>query len=71
VRRVFLAAAPTARAVSLPALISGFEADVEDDAEEVVLAAVGGEDAWLVARPTGARYRDLALWEARLPGGWD
>jgi hypothetical protein len=63
--KVFVSAAREARPLALPALIGGFETDVEDGATEVRLAAVGGEVAWLVATPTGREWRPgLPWWEA-------
>jgi len=69
--RVWLAAAPRARAYALPSLIEGFAAEVE--ADEVLLTglwpAVRGEVP-LTARPTGQTYRGLPLWEADVRLCW-
>jgi hypothetical protein len=79
--RVFLSAAPHVRALCLPELVEGFEADVEDGCESVALAALltpaqaeaGAEEEVLVARPTGrdAPTRPgVPWWEARHAWEW-
>ena len=79
--KVFVSAAAEARALSLPNLISGFEAEISDTAKEIRLLAkmppaaftapkhkadAAVPDVYLVARPTGKIYQGLPWWEATL-----
>jgi hypothetical protein len=74
--RVFLSAAPAARQWTLPEMVGGFEADIEDDAESVPIVATYPVSArtldpavplpslpTLAARPTGRENRGLPWWE--------
>lgn len=77
-KTIFLTASPQVRAVCLPRLISGFEAEVNDDQKEVRVLAVRTSakvtehDVWLVGRDTGRRYgrSNLPVWEVRREKDW-
>ena len=71
---VFVSACARARSRALPALVSGFETEVDLTKPLLLVAAdaapEGGpptEDEYLVGRDTGHLYRGLPWFEAHVP----
>ena len=79
---IYLSAAPEVRRFCLPPLISGFEAEVQDNVVALPIVALQpvhpqanlllavAAKVRLEARDTGRRYRDLPWWEVRRVEDW-